>query len=108
MSQLQFSSLQFKFAQCCTWVMAKNAKHKKLLNLFYSIDFISVLKVYLKSLSFKEVYFDATGPDRFENASTHDAVLLSNTHIHTHTHIYKLKQNSSINEVCTSEKTPMT
>ena len=35
MFEVLFSSLQFKFAQCHTWVMKKkNAKHKKMLNRF--------------------------------------------------------------------------
>ena len=34
MSQVQFSTLQFEFAQCYTLVMNKNAKLNKLLNIF--------------------------------------------------------------------------
>ena len=33
-STVEFSSLQFKVAQCYTWVLKKIAKHKKLLNIF--------------------------------------------------------------------------
>ena len=34
-SEILFASLQFKFAQCHTWVMKKVAKHKKkMLNIF--------------------------------------------------------------------------
>ena len=43
MSELLFSSLQFKFAQCQTWMVKEVVKHKKLLNIFCT--------VYLQALS---------------------------------------------------------
>ena len=38
MSEVLFSSLQCKFAQCHTWVMKKVAKHKKRLNIFCIVN----------------------------------------------------------------------
>ena len=39
MSEVLFSSLQFKFAQCHTWVMKKVVKHKQISKyILHSID----------------------------------------------------------------------
>ena len=45
MSEVLFSSLQFKFAQCHTWMMKKVVKHKKLLNKFCIVYYISLFLI---------------------------------------------------------------
>ena len=56
MSHVQFSSIQFKFAQCYTWMMKKIVKHKKYAKyILHSICIDRVSQKYFNTVLF--VYF---------------------------------------------------